>query len=123
MSKYNFKGIKKYGAQGILLAITSTAWGSFINIWGIRQVAAILLEWLVNWLANNGLMILNIAAIAVEGEWDQKDFDKAMDEALAKVENKNGVLTPEEKAAIDDEVIAQFRKFAILTKYNKLHNS
>lgn len=117
--KYDFKGIKKYGAKGLALALSSTPWGAvLVNTWGLKSVVDILLEWGVNWLANKGLVVLNIAAIAVEGEWDQKAFDKDMEEALKKVEAATGRLTPEQAKAIDDEVLKAFRKFAVFTKHN-----
>jgi phosphoribosylformimino-5-aminoimidazole carboxamide ribonucleotide (ProFAR) isomerase len=114
--KYDFKGIKKYGAKGLLLALTSSPYFAWVNTWGVRNVAEVILEWVVNWFANSGLMVLNITAISVEGKWDQKDFDAAMEEALKKVEISGGTLTPEQQKAIDDAVIKAFRKFAIFTK-------
>lgn len=69
------------------------------------------LEHLTNWLANKGLIVLNLGAIYVEGELDQKAFDKAIGDALLKVE---AGVTPEEGKRLDAEVIKAFRKFAVL---------
>ena len=114
--KYDFKGIKKYGAKGLFLALSSTSFGGFLAKWGLGGALEIALEWLANWLANKGLLVLNIGAIVVEGEFDQKAFDREMDEALKKVEMAGGKLTPEQMRAIDNEVIEAFRKFAVFTR-------
>lgn len=117
--KYDFPGIKKYGALGIETALGTTVWGAAllrIPVFGSLLKGALGLG--VNWLANQGLMVLNIGAIIVEGHFDQKDFDSAMDAALKSVESSNGKLTAAQKKVIDDEVIKAFRKFAIITKHN-----
>lgn len=97
--------------MGITVALASTTYGAIATTWGFRHVFEILIEWAVNWLANKGLMVLNIAAISVQGDWDQKAFDKAMDEALGQV--AVGGLTPAQMKEIDDKVITAFRKFAV----------
>lgn len=114
--KYDFKGIKKYGAMGLSMALASTSFGGVLQVWGVKHVADLLLEWLANWLANKGLMVLNIGAIYVEGKWDQKEFDSSMDEAFKQIQSSEGKLTPEQQKAIDDKVIEAFRKFAVFTK-------
>lgn len=115
--KYDFKGIKKYGALALSTALASTPWGGWVvRTWGIRHIFDILAEWAVNWAANKGLMVLNLAAIKVEGEWDQKGFDKAMDEALGLADR--GGLTDAQIKEIDDKVIAAFVKFAGFTNHN-----
>lgn len=115
--KYDFKGIKKYGALALSTALSSTPWGAWVvKTWGIRHIFDILAEWGVNWAANNGLMVLNLAAIKIEGEWDQKAFDKAMDEALSIVDLGN--LTEAQIKEIDSRVIKAFRDFAIFTNHN-----
>lgn len=99
--KYDFKGIKTKGAAGLkaaLLANPSTA--------AIAKIPFIttLLEILTNWMANNGLILLNIGAIYVNGEVDTALLDRSIEEGLKKVES--GVqLTPEQIKEIDDEVI------------------
>lgn len=114
--KYDFKGIKKFGAKGLLSALGSTPFGALILKWGFGSSIEICFEWFANWLANKGLIVLNVAAIQIEGEWDQKAFDAAMDEALSQV--KSGLLTPQQQKEIDDKVIRAFRKFAMLSKPN-----
>ena len=117
--KYDFKGIKRLGGLGLSTLIGSTAWGAVIL--KLPVIGTLLngsLELFTNWLANNGLMVMNIGSIAAEGEWDQKQFDEHMIAAFKAVELSNGKLTPEEVKAIDDEVIKYFRQFGIITKHN-----
>ena len=101
--KYNFKGIKKTGAAGLRLALASspaTAWilkGGFVTTFA--------LEFFSNWLANNGLIVMNLGAYYIGGEFDQKAFDTAIDQGLKAVENSGGKLTPEQIKEIDDAVI------------------
>lgn len=116
--KYDFKGIKKAGAAGLKAALASTAFGSVILSGPFGKVTTLCLEFLANLLANQGLVILNLVAITVEGKIDQKAFDSALDQALKKVELNSGKLTPAQMKAIDDEVIQAFRKFATLTDVN-----
>jgi hypothetical protein len=112
--KYDFPGIKKTGAVGLKAALASTGWGAWILRSG--KLGDLILEFIVNWLLNKGLIVLNIAAIEIGGEIDQKSFDSAMDDALAKITAANGTLTPEQKKEIDDGVIEAFRKFAPIGK-------
>lgn len=103
--------------MGISVALSSTGWGAWlVKTWGIRHVFDVLAEAAVNWAANKGLMVINIAAINIEGKWDQAAFDKAMDEALGAVDKGN--LTPEQVKEIDAKVIAAFRKFGVFTEHN-----
>lgn len=112
--KYDFRGIKKMGAAGIRLALLSspyTAW--FLKL---GKLADLVLEFITNWLANKGLLVLNLGAISVSGELDQKQFDAAMDDALAEITRRGGrdALTPEQRKAIDDAVIKAARKFIVI---------
>jgi hypothetical protein len=101
--KYDFPGIKKKGAIGLKMALASspyTAW--FLKL---GTLSTLLLEFFANWLANNGLVVLNIGAIYVNGEIDQALLDRAIEEGLKKVEDPNSHLTPEQMKEIDDAVI------------------
>ena len=117
-NKYDFKGIKKVGARALILALSSTGWGQWLLARGFEGPLINAVEVLVNWLANRGLMVLNIGAIFVEGEFDQKAFDKAMESALEKM--KLGQLTEQEMKAIDEEVIKAFRRFAIIANHDSV---
>ena len=117
--KYDFKGIKKWGARGLSLALSSTGWGAWlVQTPVVRTLVDTFLEQIVNWLANNGLVVLNIGAISVEGDFDQKAFDSAMEEAFNKIVALDGKMTPEQMKAIDDEVLKAARKFLRITNHN-----
>lgn len=108
--RYDFPGIKKWGAKGLTLALSSTAWGAWlVKTPFVRTLVDAFLEQTVNWLANKGLIVLNIGAIYFEGEFDQKAFDQALDEGLRAV--KTGSLTPEQMKEIDEKVRIAARKF------------
>lgn len=113
--RYDFKGIKTLGAAAVIAALETTGWGAFLIRWGFRAPLELLLQSTVNWLANEGLVVLNLGAIFIGGDWDQKAFDAAMQDAIQRVQ-QSGPLTPEQQKVIDDDVIKAFRKFAVLTR-------
>lgn len=101
--KYDFKGIKKTGRLGFKAALgsnPSTAWvlkgGAFTDA---------VLDFASNWLANKGLIVLNVGAFYVGGEFDQGALDKAIDNGIKAVENPDKKLTPQQMKEIDDAVI------------------
>lgn len=112
--KYDFKGIKKFGAKGLALALASTTWASWLFTPFLSPITDFILQQFVNWMANSGLMVINIGAIIVNGELDEKGFNNAFNEGLQRVQI--GGLTPEQKKEIDDKVIAAARAFL---PYNK----
>lgn len=102
LAKYDFKGIKRQGANGIKLALLSnpsTAW--LAKAPGIEPF----LEFVVNWLANNGLVLLNIGAIYVNGNIDQRLLDRSIEDGLKRVELNGSTLNAAQIKEIDDEVI------------------
>jgi hypothetical protein len=106
--KYSFPGIQKAGAAGLKLALASTTWGAWIVKWLPLDP---ILEFFSNWLANKGLIVMNLGAILINGELDQAAFDKAIQDGLDKVELGRGQITPEQGKAIDDAVIAAANKY------------
>lgn len=103
--KYDFTGIKKWGAKGISLALATTTWGAWLLKYSFGPVLDYILELIVGWMANKGLIILNIGAIYVSGEIDQHALDKAIDQGLEKIKNAGGKLSEKEIKDIDDAVI------------------
>ena len=101
--KYDFKGIKKLGGAGLRAALLSTPYLAWLA--KVPAVSNFISEFLANWLANKGLILLNVGAFYVNGELDQNALDSAIDEGLKKVEQSGGKLTPEQIKAIDDAVI------------------
>jgi hypothetical protein len=112
--RYDFKGIQKAGRLAIKAALASTVWGAKIIGSPFVRIIDWLIDFSINWLANKGLIILNIGAFYVEGEFDQAAFDKALDEGLSQVK-KNPNISPELGKAIDDKVKDAARRFF---KYN-----
>ena len=108
--KYDFQGIQKAGRLGIKALLASTGWGAKLLAGPFVKVLDIAIDWLSNWMANKGLIILNLGAIYIEGEFDQGAFDKALDEGLSKVETQPN-LSQEQKELIDEEVRKAARKF------------
>lgn len=108
--KYNFPGIRKAGATALKAVLALTTWGAWLLKSPFEPVIDLTAEWFSEWLANKGLVIINLGAIYVSGEFDQSKFDSAMDQALDAA--KAPGLTEAEKEAIDEKVRDAFRKFA-----------
>lgn len=64
------------------------------------------------WLASNGLIILNIGVANVQTLIEKSAFDKTFEEAFKAIHGNPDRLTEEQKKSIDDKVISAFRKFA-----------
>lgn len=115
--KYDFPGIKKAGVKGITLLLAGTSWGAALVAGPFKFVYDFLLELLINFLANKGLMVIDIGVFYVGGKFDQGSFDKAMNEGLERVKSGK-VLTPAQIKEIDQNVIDAFREFGKVTRYN-----
>lgn len=114
--KYNFKGIKKTGGAGLKVALSLSPWTSWLLSFG--SLLDLALELFSNWLANRGLIILNIGVDAITSNQGQKGFDDAMDEAFRQITNAGGVenLTPEQIKELDDAIIKATRKLVVIGK-------
>lgn len=110
--KYNFPGIKKAGAFALKAALASTTWGAALIKGPFSGTITLIDEWIAEWLANRGLVIINLGAIYVDGEFSQDKFDKGMEEGIKNA--KAPGLTDAQKKAIDDQVIKAFRPFALI---------
>lgn len=116
--KYDFKGIKKLGGAGLRAAIASTPQLAWMLKFG--SLLDLFLELLANWLANKGLILLNVGAFYLEGKIDQAALDSAISEGLRRVELGAGKLTPDQIKEIDDAVISAADK---ALPYNKERSS
>jgi len=97
--KYDFQGLKRVNAAGIKAIISSVP----LLAWLARFDA--LMNMLGNWAANSGLMLLNLGAIYVEGEIDQKLLDRALESGWDQIETQGrDKISPEQGKAIDDAV-------------------
>lgn len=125
-NKYDFKGIKKVGAAGILAALT--VWAGKFGLAGfiqnkiVKLILKFFIERYVNGLANRSLFVLNLGHIKFDTEGDQKAFEGAYIAGNLKVADlirEKGFLTKEDMVAIDDEVIANYDKWAVFGKLRK----
>lgn len=112
--KYDFRGIKKVGAAGLRSALALSPWTSWTLSGG--AFTDLILEFLSNWLANKGLLVLNLGAIVVDGELDFRALDAAWSKAFDEITAGGGAdkLTAAQKKAIDDEVIKAARRAVII---------
>lgn len=101
--KYDFQGIKKLGGVGLRAALSTSPYTAWLNRFG--ALTNLITEFAANWLANRGLILLNVGAFYIGGEIDQKSLDNAIENGLKAVELSNGKLTPEQMKEIDDAVI------------------
>lgn len=115
--KYDFPGIRKAGTAGIKALLALTSWGTWIITSPFNPLIDFLLNWISEWLANRGLIIINVGAFYVSGMFDQKSFDAAMEDGLKKASAPG--LTDKQKKVIDDAVIEAFRKFGKVTRFNE----
>lgn len=113
--KYNFPGIQKAGIAAIKAILATSVWGVAFMASPLfkifEPVEEWFLDWVINWLANKGLIVLNLGAIIVEGEIDQALFDKALDDGLKLVEQGRDKISAAKGKAIDDDVIKAARRF------------
>ena len=112
--RYNFPGIQK--AMGVLIdsLIAGTGWGAWILASPFRPVVAAVRDLLVNFLANRGLIVLNIGANIIDGNIDQAALDSALDAGIKKVMQGRDKITPAEGKKIDDDVAKAFDRDADL---------
>ena len=100
--KYDFKGIKKTGRLGFKGALASSPFAWFLKGGAFTDAV---LDFATNWLANKGLIVMNVGAFYVNGELDQGALDKAIDIGIKAMENPDKKLTPQQMKEIDDAVI------------------
>lgn len=115
--KYDFKGIQKVGGAGIRVLLSKWPWTAWLT--RLKSFNS-LLNFGTNWLANHGLIILNVGANTIDGELDQRAFDSAFSKAIEEIKIKGGreKLTPAQIKAIDDEVIKAGRRHIVIGKPN-----
>jgi len=114
--KYQFDGIARLNAT-LLFAAMAASPVAFLTTGLLGKFVFMVLTHIGNWLANQGLALLNIGVDMIKIHFEKKDYDEAMEEALAVKDMiiKTGrKLTPQEVEDIDGKVKNAFRKFAIL---------
>lgn len=110
-AKYQFDGISKATATLLFTAMASGPL-AFLTTGILGKITFFFLKKVGNWLANQGLALLNIGVDQIKISLEKRNFDRAMDEAIKKVMETNRRLTKEEQAEIDDPVKKAFREFA-----------
>lgn len=108
--QYKFEGIGALGASLMAGALASSPLSFLVT--GIPgKITFWLLSQLNSYLANKGLMILNVGVAKIAAYSDRKDFDGTLESALKIVVEHGDTLTEAEKRDIDNKVIAAFDKF------------
>lgn len=109
--KHKFDGIARFTAT---LVFTKMAGGplAFLTTGVLGKVTFFFLTKGSNWLANQGLAVLNVGVNHILVSQQKDQFEKAINEALNKVQGTSNKLSPVEVAEIDDKVIRAFRNFA-----------
>lgn len=103
--KYKFDGISKGSSTIIRAALLESPFGALFRIPFFQT----LLEMFLNWMANKGLVVMNLGAYKVGNYVDAKALSKAMEDGWAIVDSGKK-LTPEEIKRIDDAVIKAANK-------------
>lgn len=111
--KYDFPGIKRLGGASLRLIIAPIPHVGWI---ANTFVGVFITDMLANFLANRGLMLLNIGGFYVTAEFNQMDFDKAMEAGINEVESKEGKLSSADTKRIDDEVMRVARRYLRITR-------
>ena len=94
--------------------LAGTTWGAWLIASPFMPAVQIIEDMIVNWLANRGLIILNIGVNIVDGNIDQNALDAALDAGIKRVMQGRDKITPTEGKAIDDVVRETFDKDADL---------
>ncbi len=108
--RYSFPGIQKAASAGINLLLAATTWGAWLIASPFMPAVTIAEGLLVNWLANRGLILLNVGANIIDGVVDQAAMDEALDAGIKRVMQGRDTITPKEGKAIDDKVREAFDK-------------
>lgn len=112
--RYDFKGIQK--ATGFLIdtVIAGTGWGAWILASPFKPVIGVIRDFLINFLANQGIILINVGLNIVDGVANQKALDMALDAGIKRVMQGRDKITAREGKAIDDEVREAFDRDADL---------
>ena len=89
--KYDFVGIKKTGASLVRSALASNP----KTVWLLKFDKALdmIIEFVLNWMANHGLLVFNVGFEVVDGMVDQKKLDAQLRIAYEEIRIKDGRLS------------------------------
>jgi len=117
--KYDFTGIGNASAAVIMALLLANPYTSFLTVGLLGKINFKIISWLCSSAASVGLVFLNVGAEQIVTAVDKVGFDGSFDNAFKLIDQINSTghsLTPAQVAAIDAPVIAQFEKFAKLTR-------
>ena len=117
--KYDFEGIGSASAAGIIALLAANPYTSFLTVGLSGKILYWVLKKFFVALASMGLVLLNVGAEQIATAIDKSGFDGSLDNAykiIDQLQASGHGLTPEQIKAIDDPVIAQFQRFAKLTR-------
>ena len=112
--KYQFDGIAAVSATMVFAAMAGGPL-AFLTTGILGKITFFFLKKIMNGLANQGLAVLNLGIDFMAINFQQADYESAMDAAIKardEIIGKRGKLTIEEQREIDEKVKAAFRKFA-----------
>lgn len=112
--RYDFKGIQKAARVAIDAVLATTTWGIWLAKSAFAPAIGVIEDFIVNWLANHGLIIINVGLNIVDGVVDQKRMDAALDAGIKRVMQGRDKITPAEGKKIDDDVRKAFDENADL---------
>lgn len=75
---------------------------------------------LINYLTNRGLIVIDVAAVLINGKIDEARLTSALNSAFEKLKVGHDKITPAEGAKIDAETDAAFDEFADVNATNSL---
>lgn len=120
--RYNFPGIQKAAGVAIDALLAGTTWGAWILASPFKIVLAPLRDLIVNLLANQGLILINVGLNIVDGVVDQAKLDDALDAGIKRVMQGRDKITAKEGKAIDDKVREAFDRDADLGTSDSMSN-
>jgi hypothetical protein len=109
--RHQFSGIGDKSATLTMMLVAATPLNFLaIGFWG--RITHWILSRLYMWLASNGLVLINVEVSKIQVAAQKSDWEAALKEAWAIVDNKTKDLSNAEKKKIDDRVRKAHRRFA-----------
>lgn len=112
--KFDLPGIRDKGAQAIKAALLKTGFGVAVYGGPFAKLFNFAVEQIIEYLANRGIVILNLGVIKIDEKVDPALLMKALEEGLLKAEKPG--LTEAEGKALDEQVKKAFRR---AVRYNR----
>lgn len=123
--KYKFEGLGGAQATIIMALLAANPSTLFLTQGILGRIVHFVLKKLGMYLANYGLIFINVGAAAVETMVDAGNYDDAWsdaEKAVKLIRDQGRKLTDEEIKAIDAPVIDAFRKFANFGRVRNTRN-